>query len=192
MASNVLAERSENLLVLVRGLPGAGKTKFSRKLTSRIEESIHLNPDEIEKNDEYRTFSKRLGQDGVSEVFHPYRYLRERAVDGLRKGGLIVWEQPWSSMEGINITVDHLRERVTGEMRVLIVDVDIEPEEAWRRVKKRLESGGHGPDKQVFNRFVEDYCSAEELPYDHLSISGSGILDDQIERALESIDERSN
>lgn len=184
------------LLILVRGLPGAGKTEFSRELSSRFCEGCErLNPDEIRtKEEDYDDFINelRLRNPGVSSKYYPYRYLRNRAKRLLNKGEVVIWDQPWTWFDGIRFTVNHLDETVEGKLQVFIIDVESDPVQAWKRVETRVEKGGHGPDKETFGNFIKDFRTAEELPYESFLVNGQGVLEEEVDEVLLEINERRN
>lgn len=171
------------LLVIVRGIPGSGKTTLACKLEDIIgdKNTVILDPDEIDKDGrDYLDFIERFRKDfpDVDSKFYPYRYLLDKAYKGLREGKVVIWDQPFTDLRGLQYTVTSLSDffaQISSQpLRTLIVEVETNPDLARDRVYKRKLDGKHSLTEEVFHHYVENYKSvAGELSYESLSVDGS-------------------
>lgn len=153
------------LLVLVRGLPGGGKTYITNELVKSFDpdEYIVLDPDATDyESDAYKAHMADMKQQGIEPIYYPYRFLRAKAQHAIAEHKIIIWNQPFTLLGGFNRTVDFLQE-VAAEQGIklptLVVEVEITEETARERVADRKKNGGHGPSGDAFKAFFEDYVS---------------------------------
>lgn len=157
----------------MRGLPGSGKTYIAQHLLQVLESEegvgsvLMLDPDAIEdKTDDYIQAQKQFTADGIEEKFHPYRYLRGKAERAIEKQQIIIWNQPFTLRPAFERTMTHLTSYAAEngvELPILIVEVEVDPELAYQRIVARKKAGGHGPSKERFNQFVDEYVSFSDL-----------------------------
>ncbi len=158
-----------SIVVFIRGLPGAGKTFLAQKLQKEIGDNcLVLDPDGIKNHSlEYQLFIKDLArrEPHLSPKFFPYRFLRNQALIHLKKGGLVIWDQPWSNLNGLKVTIEYLTKNLSQAPLVIIVELEIAPDKAYQRIRKRIESGGHGPSRTTFLQFVNRFRSVITSQY---------------------------
>ncbi len=177
------------VLILVRGLPGSGKTYIASMLQSNIGQNVvMLDPDATDyDSDEYKEHVKRQLADKVDPKLHPYRFLREQAYQGIRSKSIIIWNQPFTNIEIFNKMTKGLSEyakKHNTELKILVVEVETDPEVAINRIKERKQQGGHGPSEDTFKRFISDYQSVADQGYDVIRVSGQGDIGKSIERII--------
>lgn len=171
------------VVVLVRGLPGSGKSYIVSKFLESFKSAdvISLDPDMVDKESEaYKQHVIEQEKEGVAPELHLYRFLRAQAYSGIRAGELVIWNQPFSNSEIFKKMTDnfYIQAREVGvELQILVVEVGLDPEAARARVKSRIERGGFGPDDPVFDRFVSEYRSVASEGYDVLPVDGSDAED---------------
>jgi adenylate kinase family enzyme len=180
------------ILILMRGLPGSGKTYIAQHLLQVLESKegvgsvLMLDPDAIEnKTDEYVQAQKQFAANGIEEKFHPYRYLRGKAERAIEKQQIIIWNQPFTFRPAFERTITHLTSYASKngvELPVLIVEVEVDQELAYQRTVARKKAGGHGPSKERFNQFVDEYVSFSDLG-PAISVSGA----DDVQNAINTI-----
>jgi predicted kinase len=153
------------ILVLIRGLPGSGKTYLAATLQTVLgaDRVVLLDPDAINKaGREYQEHSAALAAEGIEELFHPYRFLRAGARQGVTDGKIIIWNQPFTLPSGLEHTIQHLRNFAAEHsirMPILSVEIEVDTELAKSRVDTRKAQGGHGPSDNRFAKYVSDYTS---------------------------------
>lgn len=185
-------KQNHSILILIRGLPGSGKSFLTKALAQKIGlvNSIVLDPDATDyKSKKYEEFSTRLTKDGLDEKFHPYRYLRAKSYDAILSDKIIIWNQAFTNLDGFQKTVANLQSFAIDNkknMIVLVVEVVIDPEVAKSRIADRVANGGHDVPKEEFQRFLQDYRSFEEEGYNIVKVTG----DDAIELSVEKIIKR--
>ncbi len=158
-------------LILIRGLPGAGKSHLAELLIGQMEfeEAVFCDPDKvITEGEDFLRFLEENNEEGMSIKTMIYRFLLKRAAEGLKNRRDVIWDQPWRSIWGIEYTLDFLNkylilENTNSPYEVCVVELNVSVEEAFARVKRRIENGGHGPDEEVFNRFVAEYEPPQKL-----------------------------
>ncbi len=182
-------------LILVRGLPGSGKSYLSIALAHALKphHAIVLDPDAIDYDSKlYQALHASLTEEGLAEAIHPFRFLRGQAQEALVSGSSVIWNQAFTHKtifnNLINFLVDHAKENGT-IAHVYVIEVSIDHDTARARVADRATQGGHDVPEERFEQFFRDYESFEDLGYHTVSINGACSLDDNIERILNAIAE---
>lgn len=175
-----MASKDNVLLIFIRGLPGSGKTYIADRLRSEIDDYdlVALDPDSIDYDSkEYAEHTAGLTKEGVDIALHPYRFLRGQAYEGIVAGKTIMWNQPFTNLEIFNKMVarlqNHAREHGVS-LKILVVEVEIDPAVAKERIEHRRQIGGHGPSENTFARFVREYHSFADN-YDTISVRGNDV-----------------
>lgn len=176
-------------LILIRGLPGSGKSYLAEKLAASLgrDKVVILDPDSINKSSqEYLAFSEALTADGVEPKFHPYRWSRVRGYDAIKAGKIIIWNQAFTDLGGFNRAVTSLQSFAAEHgihLPVLVVEVDVTHNTAKRRVAERANQGGHNVSEEAFKRFINDYRSFSDEGFDVVSVNG----EDDVEKSASTI-----
>lgn len=181
------------ILVLIRGIPGSGKSYFAKALREAIgiDRSIMLDPDATNyDSDEYKAHVDQQNAEGVDPKLHPYRFLRAQAYDAITEHKIVLWNQPFTNLEIMQKVTDRLQEHA-GEnnttLPILVIEVDIDPAIAKERVAQRKKEGGHGPTDETFARFTNEYATSATVGYKVITVDGSAALSTTIPIALEAI-----
>lgn len=170
-------DKKHAVVVLVRGLPGSGKSYIVERFIKKYGDGqfISLDPDQVDKNtDAYKDHVAAQTAEGVDPALYLYRFLRVQAYDGIRGGKTVIWNQPFSNRDIFKKMTGnfYLQAKEHGvDLELLIVEVSLDPEKARARVKSRKEAGGFGPDDATFDRFVSDYSTVAD-EYNVLSVDG--------------------
>lgn len=179
--------------MIIRGIPGSGKTTIATEISKRLSSDsfLILDPDLLgDRTEVYQDFCGTLKTFGVSEKFFPYRFLLAQARDALMLGKTVVWDQPFTDQEGLAYTVRKLRKEVDPNLRALIIEVNVPIEIARARIKDRKIKGGHGPSDDVFDSFIERYRSlAGDTSLRIIAVDGSGDLDIAVSVIVEAVEE---
>ncbi len=166
------------ILLLIRGLPGSGKSTQARFLSEKLgkEKSLLLDPDYIDKKEsEYLEFSESLAQKepDLPVNIHPYRYLMNRALNGLKFSNIVIWNQPFIDLDQMDYTVRKLAKDSNIDFETIVVDIETPIEISKQRNRLRIEKGGHGPSEEVFDGFVANYKRADSLGYRWIALDGT-------------------
>ncbi len=190
------SESGNPTLIIIRGVPGSGKSYLAVALQESIgsEKVIILDPDKIDQNGtEYKEFSSSLTAEGVDTKFHPYRYLRLKAYEAITGHKIIIWNQAFMDLKGLQVTTDRLQtyasEHAT-QLKMLVVEVEINADAARARIAERVAQGGHDVSDDAFAGFVSKYESFSEKGYHTVSVSGEGNVAasvSSITQALENL-----
>jgi predicted kinase len=185
------------LLILIRGLPGSGKTYIADELIKSFDptEFIVLDPDATDyESDAYKQHIEAMKQEGIEPIYFPYRFLRGKAQYAIAEHKIIVWNQPFTLLGGFNRTVDYLQ-GVAAEQGIklptLVVEVEITEATARTRVAERKAKGGHGPSGDAFKAFMDDYVSFAqhaEGRYQTVTVHG----EDDVQTSVRTIKEALN
>lgn len=165
-------------LILIRGLPGSGKSYLAEKLATLLgrDNVVVLDPDSIDKtSQEYRAFSEALTADGVELKFHPYRWSRARGYDAIQAGKIIIWNQAFTDLGGFGRAIASLQAFAAEHnihLPVLVVEVSVAHDTAKRRVAERASQGGHDVSEEAFRRFINDYRSFSDEGFDVVDVNG--------------------
>jgi thymidylate kinase len=169
-------------LVILRGLPGSGKSYITNILKNSLADQVGtssiviLDPDATDYSSaEYLAHTKALTDEGVDSILHAYRYLRSKAYKGIETKKIIVWNQPFTNLEIFNKMISGLKSYAQDHkttLNVLVVEVEIDPSTAKKRVNKRKLNGGHGPSDNTFKRFTNDYASFAPHGYNTVTVYG--------------------
>ncbi len=181
-------------VVIIRGLPGSGKTYLATKLQESIgaDKVVLLDPDATDyESEEYKKHVSVQTQEGVDPKLHAYRFLRAKAYKGIASGKVIIWNQPFTNLEIFNKMVANLRLQAsehTTTLSILVVEVEIDATVAKERVEKRKQEGGHGPSDDTFNRFVNDFTSFREHGYNTVTLHGKDDISVSISSVKQALD----
>jgi len=165
-------------LIIVRGLPGSGKSYLASALHKSIGEdaAVMLDPDATDYlSQEYIDHIKTQAAEGVDPKLHAYRFLRAKAHKGIVDRKIIIWNQPFTNLEIFNKMIANLRGHAAENnthLSILVVEVEVDPATAKERIAKRKQAGGHGPSDNTFGRFIGDYKSFAEEGYETVSVHG--------------------
>lgn len=178
------------ILIIVRGIPGSGKSYLTSRMADAIghDKVVVLDPDMINKaSTEYQQFSEQLVNEGVNEKFHPFRFLRQRAFDAIINNQVIIWNQAFMDFEGFKITVERLIEFAKNrgiDLPLLVIEVEIDPDIARARIANRHNNGGHDVPSDTFENFVNTYESFSQYGYATITVNGADDTDHTLQRIL--------
>lgn len=183
------------ILVIVRGLPGSGKSYFAEQLQKSIGASntVMLDPDSTDyKSQEYLDHVKQQNAEAVDPKLHPYRFLRAKAYKAITENKIIIWNQPFTNLEILQKVTDRLQEHASEnntKLPMIVIEVGIDPEVAKKRVEQRKTKGGHGPSENTFNRFVNEYSTSSINGYSVIEIDGKEDPALGVQKVIEAINQ---
>ncbi len=181
------------ILLIVRGLPGSGKSYLASALRELIghDKTIILDPDTIDRSTRaYIDFSKSLEAEGIDLKFHPWRFSAAKARDAIGAHKVLIWNQPFIDFGGFERTIAAMQTFATEhgtKLPTLVVEVEIHEDTAKARVVTRKEQGGHGPSDEVFDRFVSQYESFSGRGYDTITVHGEDSTDVSTSTILQAL-----
>lgn len=177
--------------IVVRGLPGSGKTHLAKALAAQLSGCVVLDPDEVDQGSQsYKDHVTSQVAEGVDPKLHLYRFLRAKAYQAIEDGKTIIRNQPFSNLEVFQKIMQRMKDKATESdrvLRVLIVEVELDPAKAEQRVADRKQSGGHGPSKNTFNRFNREYATFENQGYDIVRVAGDADTDESVSKIREAL-----
>ncbi len=171
-------QKSNPMLVLVRGVPGSGKSFFADKLRISFDQNdyIVLDPDATNyDSQEYKEHIKKQIAENVDPKLHPYRFLRAKAFDAIKNSQIIIWNQPFTDlavMKNVTNKLEEFAQENNKNLKILVVELVVPKSIAWDRVSQRKSHGGHGPSEEKFNIFYDSFITAETAGYETISIDG--------------------
>jgi predicted ABC-type ATPase len=188
---------SQPILLLIRGLPGSGKSYLADALQMAIKADlgqgsvVMLDPDATDyQSQAYQKHTTELAEQGVEEKFHPYRFLRAQAHRGISEHKIIIWNQPFTDFDGLNKTLINLQNYATEQgtsLKILIVEVEIDPATAKQRVDQRKQAGGHGPSDTTFGHRVASYQTFAGKGYPTLTVQGSDEIASSVDTVVRTL-----
>lgn len=192
-----MSQPSHPILILIRGLPGSGKSYIAIKLNAALQSlygpdsTVVLDPDATDYTSEaYLQHVKDQTAEGVDPILHPYRFLRAQAYSGITGNKIIVWNQPFTGLDSFLKVTDRLQEYAKEHdttLPMLVVEVNLDPEVAKARVDARKQAGGHGPSDATFQRFANDYKSFAEHGFTTIAVQGDADTSQSVATILQAI-----
>jgi predicted ABC-type ATPase len=183
-------------LVLIRGLPGSGKSYLATALQESLgaDQALVLDPDKIDlTSSEYLAFSAALTKEGVDQKFHPYRWSRAQAYDAIDAHKVVIWNQAFTNLDGFNKTIINLQGYATDHgthLPLLVVEVEVDHGVAKDRVAARAAQGGHDVPRDAFDRFINDYRSFSDEGFTTVVVNGEddiAVSVASVKRALQGL-----
>jgi predicted ABC-type ATPase len=187
------------VLIMIRGLPGSGKSYLASALQSALgaDNVVLLDPDAVDYTDQaYNDLSHDLAEQGVEEKFHPNRYLKSLGYKALDAGKTIIWNQAFTDLGGFGRSHGSLQDYAAEHgisLPLLVVEVQVDPTIAKARVAERVASGGHEVSTEAFARFIDSYKSFAGEGYDTVTVHGHDDVSASVAtvlRALQTLQEQ--
>lgn len=181
------------LAILIRGLPGSGKSYLARALAEALGASdvVILDPDATDyASAAYLAHARKATAEGVDPKLFAYRFLRQQAYDAIANGQIIIWNQPFTDLEIFQKMIGRLEDHASASdksLAILVVEVVIDPATASARIEARKASGGHGPSAETLAKFVRDWTSASSLGLKTVKVDGTSDVDASVASVLAAI-----
>jgi predicted kinase len=181
------------ILILIRGLPGSGKSYLATALQKALGNApvVALDPDAVDLNSQaYADHVKAATVEGVDPKIHLYRFLRAQAWDGIVAHKIIIWNQPFTNLDVFRKMTSGLKAYAVEhgtELRILVVEVGIDSEIANARIAERKQAGGHGPSDVTFTRFATEYTSFAPEGHATLEVLGHGDTAESVKVILDRV-----
>lgn len=188
------SESLNPMFILVRGIPGGGKSYVTTKLHEALGQQnvVVVDPDAIDKtSDEYVNLSTSLTADGVDEKLHPYRFLRARAHQGIEDGKVVIWNQAFIDLDGVSKTIINLTTHAKEhglELPILIVEVEIDDDVAKQRIADRVSRGGHNVPEEVMDRFIAQYRSFKDEDLNVVTVNGEDSSEVSVPKIINALE----
>lgn len=179
------------VLIIIRGIPGSGKTFLANKLAASIGtiKCVNLDPDATDyDSEEYKQHVNQQTKDGVDAKLHAYRFLRAKAYKAIAENKIIIWNQPFTDLDIMKKVTERLTEQAKLEgtnLPIIVLEVTVPKEIAWQRIQDRIKHGGHGPTENKFAQFFDQYKSATSYNYNCITINGLEDNDDLIQKIMD-------
>lgn len=183
------------ILILIRGLPGSGKSYLAHMLRDSIgsDQVTMLDPDTIDlASPEYLAMCETLRVAGIEEKFFPNRFLKAKGYEAIIGHKVIIWNQPFTDLGGFERSIDSLRTFASAQhipMPILLVEVEVDHDVAHERIKARRQKGGHGPSADRFARFIEDYVTFADKGYRTVVVRGDSDVLESTQTVLDALHE---
>jgi len=188
-----ISSLSHPVLILIRGLPGSGKSYLAEALRDEIgpEHVLILDPDAIDKNSRaYIDHSQALADEGVEEKFFPHRFLRSHAFQAIEANKVIIWTQAFTLLDGFKRTVHSLQEHAAEHnttLPLLVVEVNVSPEAAKKRAAEREKQTGRSVSEEAFARFVRDYVSFADQGHHTITVDGEADIHTSVATVMDAL-----
>lgn len=193
-----IAQAKLPTVVLIRGLPGSGKSYLSEEILKQVGSDIVvvIDPDKIDfEAEDYLEIAKGLQADGVDERLYPYRYLRANAHRAIENDKLIVWNQAFTNLYIFNRTILNLQNHALDngkKLNFVVVEVGIDNQTAKKRIQSRADKGGHNVSSEKFKQFTDDYESFASQGHDGVvSVDGDGDAAEQAAKIIKAVNHSS-
>ncbi len=188
-------KENQATVLFIRGIPGSGKSTIAKFLSEKIQADILiLDPDSIDyQGKAYLNHVETMKIQGVDPKLFAYRFLRQQAYDGIEAKKLVIWNQPFSNLEIFNKMTKRLYDfaKVVGvKLKIIVVEVEIDSELAYSRIKDRIRKGGHGPTRGRFEKFTVELNSFKNTNYQVINVDGTSA-DKASDKIIDELKENS-
>lgn len=192
------------LFIIIRGIPGSGKTLFGRALSKKFS-CAFLEPENINLK-KFKTFAPDL-LDEIPRRRKIYRFLLHKTVYLLSKGRSVVWAQPWRKNDRIDLTIRNIVSKTTStkilhiwkkslanlikkiSLSVIVIEMEVSSNVAKERVKKRNRDSKHNLKMILFAEYVKTFENFNlDIPY--IKISGTDSIRDNVQIVKNLIETR--
>lgn len=183
------------VLIMIRGLPGSGKSYLATALREALGANnvVILDPDAIDYTAQaYTDLSRELREQGVEEKFHPNRYLKSLGYKALDEGKSIIWNQAFTDLHGFSRSHSSLQDYAAEHnmlLPLLVVEVQVDPAVAQARVADRVAAGGHEVSEEAFARFTQAYKSFASEDYNTITVHGNDDVSKSVATVLRALEE---
>jgi thymidylate kinase len=177
--------------IIIRGMPGSGKTYLAMALKKALGEDtvVLLDPDATDYDSpEYKAHVAAQIAEGVDPKLHAYRFLRAQAYIAIEDHKIFIWNQAFTNLEIFNKMVARFHEHAAEfkvELPILVVEIEIDPENAKTRIRNRQRTKAYGgADAELLKR-IDDY--------QHITFAGEGFEtvvvhgESNVEKSVKSI-----
>jgi gluconate kinase len=195
MATKDYSNLNHPIVVLIRGLPGSGKSFITQALANAIgaDFAVVLDPDTIDFNSKaYADHVKAATADGVDPKLLPYRFLRAQAYAGIANCKIVIWNQPFTDLEIFKKMTGRFETQAADhkvKLSILVVEVNIDQATSARRTYERKQAGGHGPSGDRLQKFFDDYKSFAGEGYLVIQVDGTADVSKSVAQITEAIDQ---
>lgn len=182
-------------LILIRGLPGSGKSYLATAVQEALgaDNVTVLDPDKIDFNGkEYLELCEALAKEGVDKIYFPNRFLKATGYKAIDEGKIIIWNQAFTLWDGFMRSLNSLKDHASEhgkELPVLVVEVEINPETAKKRISDRAGSGGHDVSDDRFDRFIDEYETFAGRGLKTVTVNGEQDISKSVSTILKALDE---
>jgi hypothetical protein len=169
-----------NTLIFLRGQPTSGKTSLLEAAKRDYLFKI-IDPDITRAEPaEFEEYVRRRVKDdkeftGLDIRTQLYRFHIDMCIKALQDGEAVVWAQPWSVIEGVDLTIETMRERISPELVIAVVELIIPDDVARQRVIERadhpLTIGDY--DSHFRGRFETIGQPPDDAPYAHILLGAN-------------------
>lgn len=172
-----------NTFIIVRGMPGSGKSTLLEAAQAHFSFEL-IDPDiTYECRDEFEAYVRhRSESDKMFERLdidnQMYRFHTHKCVEALKCGKVVVWAQAWSKIEGVQLTIENMRELVSSDLVPIVIELTIPDDEAEQRVVNRFAANQHRLSPEEFaqkfkSKFEIVNPTTIDESYVHMNLNGN-------------------
>jgi predicted kinase len=181
-------------LIIIRGLPGSGKSYLANALQATLGEAhvVVLDPDTIDVTSQaYLDLCASLTAEGVDKIYFPNRFLKAKGYEAISAGKTVIWNQAFTHLEGFHRTIASLQTYATEHdihLPVLLVEVEVSHDVAKQRAAERHAETGREVSSEAFARFINDYRSFSEEGFKTVTVNGEDDIATSVATVTKALD----
>jgi adenylate kinase family enzyme len=155
----------KNYLIIIRGIPGSGKTYFAQKINKNLPSEV-IDPEYIKITQRNFIEFRKLHPQEKRIKRLKFLFNLDKTKKLLNEGKSLIWTQPWRKASGLKTTIEHIQNSVP--TKVIVLEINVDPKLCWERSKEKL---GNITFEKFLKNFVIRQSPVENPNFPYFKVS---------------------